>query len=190
MATVQVQITNTADDVQEAVGVALDTSAIVAGYNASFGVPFAGGIRFRSVTGPVSGATVNSATLTLMISIGGTPNTTIYGVDVDDVAVWSDPGNLPSAAARTTASVAGPTATGSQQINVATIVQEILNRAGWASGNDMAFVGIDNAGAGNNSWQADDIDDAGTDHAVLDIDYTNPGGATLRRYSLTLGGVG
>lgn len=188
MPTVQIDIVNTDDDVQEAVGIALDNSSVVCGFNSGFGVAFAGGVRFRSVGVP-QGATINSATITFQIdNVTGTPNTTIYGIDVDDVAVWSDPGNLPSAATKTTASATGPTATGSQQVNVASIVQEIVDRAGWASGNDMAFAGIDNAGSGDNFWVAEDLADAGGNEARLDIDYTAGGPTFTPRRALT--GVG
>lgn len=175
MATVQVEITDTNDDVAEFVGLLFAANSLSCGYNGTFGVPIYAGLRFQSVTGPVSGATINSATITFNVTnINGTPNTTFYGVDADDPAVWANPGNLPSNATQTTASATGLTATGSQQVDVASIVQEIVNRAGWASGNDMAFVCEDNAGSGDNSWVAEDYQAAGTAEAVLDIDYTNP----------------
>lgn len=187
MATVNVHITVTGDDGSELVGVGLITNSYGAG--ATSGIDVHGFLRFQSVTGPVSGATINSATITHNVTaIAGTPDTTCYGVDVDDAAAFSDPGNLPSAAARTTASSdADPAGTGSRTINVATQVQEIVNRAGWASGNDMAFVMIDN-GTGENNWSAEDFQAAGTAEAFLDIDYTNP--ANKRRYTLTTLGVG
>lgn len=186
MATVNVHITDTADDGNELPGVFYNTGAVQSG--AFGGLQAWAFLRFLAVTGPVSGATINSATITLEVTdVSGSPDTTFYGVDADDPAQFADPGNLPSAATQTTANAAGPTATGSQQVNVASIVQEIVNRAGWASGNDMAFVCEDNLNTGTNVWAADDLDD--TTEAVLDIDYTNPG-ATTRRYSLSLTGVG
>lgn len=175
MATVSVGISDTLDDGSELPGVAFQTGSLAAGFISGV---FEGNafLRFLAVTGPTSGATINTATITLNITaIAGTPNTTVFGVDVDDAAAFSDPGNLPSAAAKTTASSDGdPAGTGTQTINVVTQVQEIINRAGWASGNDMAFVWDDNAGSGSNSWTAEDFQAAGTAHAVLDIDYTNP----------------
>lgn len=186
MATLQVKITDTADDGYEVFGSLT---------NMQFGVGYAGGAtfllycRFLNVTVP-QGATIDSATLTLNITdISGTPDTTLYGVDEDNAAAFADPGNMPSAATKTTASAdPDPAGTGSKVITITTIVQEIVDRAGWASGNAMAFVAGDNAGSGNNYWFAEDYEDAGTAEATLDITYTAGAAAVL--YRRTLLGVG
>lgn len=188
MATVNVHITDTVDDGREGVGVLFQTTSDLAGFASGF--RFLIFFRFLAITGPVSGATINSATITHNCTVvTGTPNTTCYGVDVDDAAQFTNPTNLPSNATKTTASSdADPAGTGSRTINVVTQVQEIINRPGWASGNDMAFVIDDNAGSGDNYWACEDLGDAGTAEAYLDIDYTNP--ANKRRYTLTTLGVG
>lgn len=170
MVSESVAITDTLDDGTEVVGVTLTTTAPSAGFN---GVEFNAFFRFLDVA-VAQGAIVSEATLTLNVTlVSGTPNTTLYGVDADTAAAFADPGNLPSAVARTTASAdPDPAGTGTKVITVTTIVQEIIDRAGWASGNAMAFVVDDNSGSGDNTWGCDDFEDAGTDEAQLDITYT------------------
>lgn len=172
MATLQVKVTDTADDGWEIEG-GLESSIVAAGSDG--GVSFSAFFRFLNVTVP-QGATIDSATLTVLITdVSGAPDTTLYGVDVDDAAAFADPGNLPSAATKTTASAdPDPAGTGTKVITITTIVQEIVDRAGWASGNAMAFVADDNAGSGTNFWAAEDYEDAGTAEAILDITYTVP----------------
>lgn len=176
MATLQVKVTDTADDGYEGTFFGFDTSLVASGFNGfETGVGF---VRFLNVTVP-QGATIDSATLTLNITgITGTPDTTLYGVDEDNAAAFADPGNLPSAAARTTASAdPDPAGTGTKVITITSILQEIVDRGGWASGNALAFVAVDNAGSGANAWGAEDYGDAGTAEAVLDITYTAGGAA-------------
>lgn len=180
MATLQVKITDTADDGVELVGVVFFTDGFAAGVSDAYASLLYGFLRFLNVTVP-QGAGISSATLTLnIIDITGTPDTTLYGVDADNAAAFADPGNLPSAASRTTASAdPDPAGTGSHVITITSIVQEIVDRAGWASGNAMAFVAIDNTGSGSHFWVGEDYEDAGTAEATLDITYTVPavGGA-------------
>lgn len=182
MTAVQVKITDTADDGYEGSIFGLSASDVAAGYGA-FETEIAF-FRFLNVTVP-KGATIDSATLSLNITVvNGTPNTTLYGVDEDNAAAFADPGNMPSAATRTTASAdPDPAGTGTKVITITTIVQEIVDRAGWASGNSMAFVADNNAGSGDNYWFAEDYEDAGTAEATLDITYTVPavGGAAPHR---------
>ena len=188
MATLQVKVTDTADDGCEVVGIELLDFIIVAGWGGTAELdPF---FRFLNVTVP-QGATIDSATLTLNITdVTGAPDTTLYGVDVDDAAAFADPGNLPSAATRTTASAdPDPASAGTKVITITTIVQEIVDRGGWASGNAMAFVVADNAGSGDNTWSVEDYEDEeGTAKATLDITYT--AGASVKPFRRSLLGVG
>ena len=171
MTTIQVKVTATTDDGTERIGANILTNIIAAGTDT---VPvYNGFVRFLNVTAP-QGATVDSATLTLNITgITGTPNTTLYGVDADNAAAFSYPGNTPSSATKTTATAdPDPAGTGTKVITITTIVQEIIDRGGWASGNAMAFVFINNDAGTSNFWQAEDYDSAGTAEATLDIAYT------------------
>lgn len=172
MTAVQVKITDTADDGYEVVGAFIDPEG---GAYVGFISPnrYIGFLRFLNVTVP-QGVTISSATLTLnIVEVVGTPNTTLYGVKVADAAAFASPGNLPSAATKTTASAdPDPAGTGSKVITITDIVQEIVDQALWGSGNAMAFVIDDNAGSGTNYWGAEDYEDVGTAEATLDITYT------------------
>ena len=165
---IQVDIVNNNDDCTEFVATGFGFNSTQAGFTSTFEV--VAGMRFRNIA-VAQGDAINSATLTLNITtINGSPDTDIYGVDVDDAAEWSNPGNLPSAATKTTANTNfAPTGTGIEVIDVTAIVQEIVNRGGWVSGNDMAFVTSDNVGVATNTWAAEDFNAGGGNEARLTI---------------------
>lgn len=174
MPTVNLAITDTADDGSEIVGLGLSTSLIRVGFDDNpISTEFVAFLRFLDVTIP-PGAVVSAATLTVNVTaVVGTPNTNVFGVDADNAAAFADPGNLPSAAVLTTASAdSDPAGTGSHQIDVTSIAQEVLGRAGWASGNALALVFVDSAGTGEHNFDMEDFEAAGTAHATLDITYT------------------
>lgn len=140
-------------------------------------------VSFVNVTIP-QGDTINSATLVL--TGGGTYNAgaatiqaTIYGEDVDNSAALTTVNGNMSGRVNTTAS----TATGSlasivlntqYSFDVTAIVQEIVNRGSWASGNAMTFPVRDNGSDGAEwqeffSWDGDP-----TKAAMLDVDHGSP----------------
>jgi type IV pilus assembly protein PilY1 len=101
------------------------------------------GLRFQDMNVP-QGATIISATLNITAESsdsGSSTDITIYGEDEDDADSY---GNV-STRTKTSASVlyeppnwtSGTTYTTS---DISTVVQEIVNRAGWADGNSMAFI--------------------------------------------------
>jgi hypothetical protein len=157
--------------------------------------PFYGrwpGWRFQSVLVP-QGATIDSATLTLRVSKVNSvdtdfTNSFIYADNVDDAAAWGA-SSRPSQITKTTAkvSVSGGTisTTGVKNFNVATIVQAIVNRSGWASGNDMRFAIL--GGTSERSAYFDDLNADQNAAAILDITYTAGGTGAL---SGTSAGVG
>lgn len=164
------------------------TGANVTWYTGNFGgtAIYNGGVRFQTVAIP-QGSTINSATLTINLVVEiGTPTATIYGDDVDSAAAWSNT-SRPSQITQTTASASfAPSGTGDKTIDVASIVQEIVNRAGWVSGNDMRF-GVISTSAAYSYFSAYDFNVGSTAlSARLDIDYTSGGTTNL----LTLLGVG
>lgn len=184
MATLQVKVTDTADDGYEG-GEGISTGTVSAGMSA--GITKYAFLRFLNVTVP-QGATIDLATLTLNIVDVSSPDTTLYGVDADNAAAFADPGNLPSAATWTTASAdPDPAGTGTKVVTITTIVQEIVDRGGWASGNAMAFVAAGNSGFFS-GWEAEDYEAAGTAEATLDITYT--AGASVKPFRRSLLGVG
>lgn len=172
MAVENVSIVDTLDDGRESpdTGTFL-TNATTAGHDANG--ERIGFLRFQAVDVP-QGATITSATLTVEVTaIAGSPDTECHGVDVDDLAQFADPGNLPSNAALTTASTNfAPTGEGSEQIDVTAQMQAIVNRAAWVAGNDLGFLFRDNVATGSNIFQIEDFEDAGTGEASLSIEYS------------------
>ncbi|HVX15956.1 MAG TPA: hypothetical protein VHC22_32530 [Pirellulales bacterium] len=127
------------------------------------------------------GATVSSATLTLDAishNTGSTQTSNIWGTAADSSAAWSS-SNRPSQQTKTTHSTALSlaSASGSQTINVTAIVQEIVNRAGWSSGNHISLFGLPTNVAGSTEF-ADYHSYHGTpsDLATLSVTYTISGG--------------
>jgi len=108
------------------------------------------GWRFQNVEVP-QGATINSAYFKPYFQTAeGDPiitvdiTTRIYGVDEDDVDVWEDGTNNPKDATLTTEYVDWNTKDKvglyqQAEIDVTDIVQEIIDRSGWTSGNALAF---------------------------------------------------
>lgn len=134
--------------------------------------------RWTSVDIP-AGSTVSIAYVEPYAKKEGSPKTRFYGIDEDDTATFSsDPDGRPLTTAYVDWNpVFGTTYDWRQSPNVATIIQEIINRAGWSSGNALGI-----------KW--DDHDSAtGSDNLVyvrayeydttlackLEIVYTPPG---------------
>lgn len=179
MPTVSYGIANTADDVAsaDAIGFFADTNP---GNGGGF---FYAGFRFLGVLVP-QGATITSATLTLTRDDANTSAGSGYGVlkgvAADNASSWSSV--KPDFAAKTTQSVAITNAA-TVGYNVAAIVQAIVNRTGWSSGNALAFAGDDVSADGFMVWI--DYGASSTNCAQLSITYT-AGGPT--NYTLTADG--
>ena len=111
--------------------------------NAS-GLDFKLALRFQN-TVVEQGVTISSATLRLYYESGSAAFVgTLYGNDVDDASAWSG-SVIPSSVTKTTASASMTVPSVSfldpVDFDVTDIVQEIVNRGGWASGNALAIVG-------------------------------------------------
>jgi hypothetical protein len=149
------------------------------------------GFRFAGVTIP-NGATINSATLDFYSSgtaIGTSPLVIFYGNAIDNATTFNTTTEKPESKARTTATVAktytsalwNPTiGFGIETVDMATIVQEIINRAGWVSGNALSILAYDNGSANSTYIGISTYDNASTKAAKLTIGYTTGGGATVR----------
>lgn len=132
-----------------------------------------GGLRFNSLA-ITQGATIALANLKIyctgnIVSYGGG---TIFGYASDNAnAFASGAGNGPKDRARTSAStlLPAPTSTGFTSYDVTTSVQEIVNRAGWASGNSMAFFLVPTGGLGFYISTFYDISAGSGNVAVLEI---------------------
>jgi hypothetical protein len=132
-----------------------------------------GGVRFQTVPVP-NAASLNSATLTLnVIIVNGTPDINIFGNDIDDAAAWADPGNRVKNITKTSAvtNKAIWSAGTDNSIDVASIVSEIISRAGWASNNDMAFGLFNNAADGVDNMVFAALEHATLTEARLSISY-------------------
>jgi hypothetical protein len=104
------------------------------------------GFRFQGVAIP-PGATIVNATLWLTIQIDKNDAEGIWHCeDVDDAATFTETSNNIGGRAATTATVAWTTndlgGTGARipTPNLSACVQEVVDRAGWVSGNDLVFV--------------------------------------------------
>lgn len=101
------------------------------------------------------GATITSATLRLLSGGSGATGSfgTLYGSNTDDAPAWSEsvyPDTITKTVASTPFVVTATTFGSMQDFDVTDIVQEIVNRFGWQSGNAMAFAG-DATGSDANS---------------------------------------
>jgi hypothetical protein len=156
------------------------------------------GWRWSGVTIP-NGATISSAIVTLYCSNvnGGTTAKTIwYGEAADNPAAFSNTTALkPEGRTHTSASTAKDftisnwTTVGyntGDTIDVTSIVQEIVNRGGWASGNSLVIVATDNGSANTNYIGYSTYDNAPAKAAKLDITYTSGQVATPSTANVTI----
>jgi len=136
------------------------------------------GIRFRNVTIPV-GAVITSAKITFRAD-GSESNATsliIHGEDEDDCLVFSSTDDDISDRTKTTASVSwnnvAPWNNNSyyDSPDLTSIVQEIVSRGGWGSGNAMTFI-ISNNGASSGQRRADTYNETTTRAPLLHVEYT------------------
>lgn len=144
--------------------------------------PLIGYVRVPGVTIP-QGATINSATLTVIASANFTPltATTVRAFDEDDsdqIADATDYYGRAFTTADTSNVFNGAFSAGDPEaVDVTAIVQEIVDRVGWASGNAMQFV-FEQTGALMAVVAAEfaAYDHATYDPALLEVDYTAGGG--------------
>lgn len=146
--------------------------------------------RFTNVTVPV-GATITAASLVFNSrdDSGGTGfHVKIRGVAADNPSAPTNHAGF-TGLSLTTAGVDwdNPTFTGDvTSPDIASVIQEIVSRPGWASGNALIVV-IKDDGSGSGSYRNGNSYDQGSSVAPkLDITYTVP----RKGRSLTLTGVG
>jgi uncharacterized protein YjiK len=108
------------------------------------------GMRFNAVTIP-PGATIHSASIQFQVDETPSDATslTIEGEATDSAPTFSSSSGNISSRSRTASAVSwspapwttvGQTGPDQQTPNIASIVQEIVNRPGWASGNSLAII--------------------------------------------------
>lgn len=110
-------------------------------------VPYDGAFRFLNITIPNS-TTIDTAFLTLVADNANsdTGDTEIKAVDEDNCAAWSQI-ERPSQRLKTLAMTewANPTQNGGDVIETpdfASVIQEVVDRTGWASGNNIGIICI------------------------------------------------
>ena len=105
-------------------------------------------LRFLNITIP-QGATIDTAklTLTAAVALSGTVvNSKISAEDTDDAATWSTKADYDTRFANHTTAIVSWDGIGAWTVDteydspdISTVIQEIVDRAGWASGNDIAI---------------------------------------------------
>lgn len=106
----------------------------------NYGRAYKGGWRFQGVTIP-QGSTITSATIDFYVQRRSAALVArLYGYNTDNASVWGG-SIIPQNISHTTASVplTDPGVTGAYSLAVTTIVQEIVNRGGWSSGNSLSI---------------------------------------------------
>lgn len=140
------------------------------------------GVRFNYLNIP-QGATVTNAYLEFTPrSDGQTVNTgnptiTIRAQNADNAATFTTASNDIGSRSTTSASVSWSPAnwtvgTAAQTNNISSVVQEVVNRSGWANGNSMAFI---LSGAAANNFRRAWSYDGDTNAPRLVVQYTTSG---------------
>lgn len=145
--------------------------------------PYDAGYRWTNVTIP-QGSTITSATFQPQSysyqNSGVIVETTLLGVDVDNASTFGS-SNRPSQLTKTTATVTWDVDVDNDWIplnefknspDVSSIVQEIVNRGSWASGNALAIVWEENSGDSGDGLYVYDYNSGSSNAAKLDVTYS------------------
>ena len=135
------------------------------------------GLRFTGITVP-QGATITKAYIQFTVdeTSSGTTNLNIKGQDINDAPAFASSTNNVSNRTTTTASVSwnplpwnsvGASGTNERTPDIKSIVQEIVDRSGWNSGNDMAMI---ITGTGERTAEA--YEGVSGSAALLHLEYT------------------
>jgi hypothetical protein len=147
------------------------------------------GFRFTGVNIP-KGATIHSAKLTLTANgdySSNNVNVRVYGIDVDDAPAWSTDNRpwednytqLTSAYVNFSILPSWTTDNEYDFTGLASIVQEITDRNGWASGNDLALIINDNGSDIGRERNAYDYSSSASKAAKLEVVYSYTGTGTF-----------
>jgi hypothetical protein len=139
------------------------------------------GMRFQSVTIP-NGATINSARLVVVPSSSSEdePLVTVYMEASDDCATFSTSNNDIKNRSRTTGvswsstDLAANGSTYHATPSLVSDVQAVVNRAGWASGNDMCVIIVSQA-SNLRDLTVESYENTGTNPPALVIVYSTGG---------------
>ena len=174
MTTLNLQVSASSDDAREASGGAVSITATVMTMNSGSAWI---GWRFLNVTIPQA-AVINSATFQPYVdsTASDDPDGDLYANDVDNAATFTTASNNISSRALTTAKT-NWTATGVgagfvSAPAVTAVVQEIIDRGSWASGNALAILYDSLTGSG---FSVRAYDSLSSEAGKLDIDYAGSG---------------
>ena len=180
------QIGAGADDVEENVNNEPDFSSVDLDIAAGGTGARIIGLRFPNISIPKN-ATIQSAYLQMRASENSNDAVTwtIKGQASDDAPAFAATVNNVGNRATTTASVAWSIGTSTNWVdntkylspNVGSIVQELVNRGGWAKGGDMVFV---ISGVGSNSRAVDSYNGSQGNAPTLIINYQDDGSGSVR----------
>lgn len=144
---------------------------------------WSGALRFTGIN-IAQGTSVSSATLYFYggdVGAGSFANQTCKGIDEDNTDVFNNPFSRTTTTASTAVSGTVPAVGNYFNITVTSIVNEILGRAGWSSGNAMGFtIRPDSTGA--TGYMYDDND---TTNSYLSINISTST-ATVADYKYTI----
>jgi hypothetical protein len=195
MATLDLQIQASADDGRKywtgaAWTWATNSAYQNVGYFQAAIYKIGGGMRFQSVTIPKN-SYITSAYFTVRANdspAGANCKTYIHGEDVDDAAAFSDLANF-DGRDRTTAGVPWDNIESFSAENdynspdIKTVIQEIVNRSGWASGNALVIFWDDfddrSTHASENYRSSHSYDGSTTYAPKLHIEYEPPQSVAL-----------
>ena len=177
--TFEVRIAADYDDAEEREnqGMYMNSSDLELVYDGSRGRQQVG-MRFLNVTIP-QGTEVKNAYIRFTADETSSSNVTVtfFGEDVDDAVTFAtNSGNI-SSRTKTSASVDWTpdpwTSEGAthDSPDLTTIAQEIINRSGWNSGNDLVFIVT---GTSTNKRTADSYRGGASNRPLLHIEYCTP----------------
>jgi hypothetical protein len=172
MTVVSVRTVASTDDAEEYSGGSMTTGS----FDLDIGTTSWSGMRFRSISIPRY-ATITKATLTFKARGGSSSasQTTFYGQATSNAAAFSSTSYNISSRSRTTASVAWnpiPSWTNNYTYtspDISTIIQEIVDRSDWSSGNNLVIV-CNTPSTGQRSAETYDGEPASS--PLLYIEYT------------------
>lgn len=136
------------------------------------------GARFQTVAVPKD-ATISNATISLKATWAGDNdvNTLVYAEDADDCSIFTQAdGPTDRMAAKTTANVAWEPGAWTEDVfeasgDISAVLQEIVERAGWATGQDICILVAEN---GSTQWDMKEVytfDNGAANAPKLDFDY-------------------
>lgn len=182
MATFNTSITASSDDARELGTGVIELSATTINTSGT-GVWL--GFRYTNVTIPPGSVITNAYQTVVTYGTNDDPNLDIYGQATDDAATFTTSSYNITGRSRTTAYVnwsATDIGTGSKNTpDLKTIIQEIIDRPGWSSGNDIALL-WDSLGS---SYIAIRTYDYGSNIPSITIEYTSTVNVDLDKLSLT-----